>query len=111
VSNPSPDLVELLNRVDTGCRVLTHCVPTRIIRVSMNSQFAWSTNSFRVEQLVQTNRVPLKGSWKTLSTHTVLNVAISAAHKAQLDLIAKLRARLSVHGRNSIAPIKTGYIQ
>ena len=95
--NIPPALVELVNKVEPGRIVYAHFVPTRIIRVTVDVNFC----TFRVEQLIRTNRDNMKpmGSWRTLSTHgsetpgQMLQTAMSAARDAQQELIRKLQSR------------------
>jgi len=96
INIPAP-LVELLNKVDPGYVTFAYMVPTRIIRVIADVSF----RTFRVEQLVRTNRDNMKpqGTWRTLSTHgsetpgATLGDAMNAAREAQIKLAGKLKAR------------------
>jgi hypothetical protein len=97
VNIPSP-LVKLLNRVDEHYIVVCHFVPTRIIRVTAHESF----KTFRVEQLVRTNKDNLQpqGTWRTLSTHggeipfEAFPSVMNAAKKAQDDLREKIKTKM-----------------
>lgn len=96
----APPLIDLLNKCDEGQRVMLFMVPLRIIRV-LAIDTEWKT--FRVEQLVLTNKDPSnpKGNWSTLSTHSnpvagqAYPVACEAAAKAQNDLRTKLQKKMA----------------
>jgi hypothetical protein len=94
-------MIDLLNKCEPQHRVVTHCVPTRIIRVL---QTDGSATTFRVEQLVEHGgfgTVNPRGAWTTLSTHTdaregaAYAVALDAAWKLQVKLIAKLKKKIA----------------
>ena len=95
VANIPQSLIDLLHKVDPGEIIMTFAVPLRIFRiVAVDDTY----HSFRVQQLVRTNRDAYnpKGTWKTLSLHggkrpfDAYAQAIAAAHKAQADLRNKL---------------------
>lgn len=99
-TQPAHAMIALLNKVEPPARVLTHCVPTRVIRVV---QIDDKGTTFRVEQLVEHGGFSTpspRGAWKTMSIHTdpregaAYNVALAAAWKAQVDLIALLKRRM-----------------
>ncbi len=95
--NIPPPLIELLNKVDPGFITFAYMLPTRIIRVVASTNF----KTFRVEQLVRTNRDNMKpqGTWRTCSTHggemagAALSDAMNAAREAQVRLVGKFKAR------------------
>jgi len=96
---PIPAMQALLDTVPEGWRVWLFMVPTRIIRVIVDS----SEKTFRVEQLM-----PLERTWRSLSTHTNATawgaylVAFEAACKAQQELIAGLKKK--IEARNKLLP-------
>lgn len=89
-------VVDLLNKVEPLQRLLLICVPLRMIRVIATDD---GFKTFRVEQLVITNKDPIKGNWTTLSTHSGLQEgsaysdACKAAHESQKRLHQKLQQR------------------
>jgi hypothetical protein len=91
---PQP-LMDLLNKVEPGQRVMAFAVPLRVFRVICVDE---TYNSFRVEQLVMTTKSAFnpRGSWRTLSMHggqvpfQAYPQALAASHKAQNDLRNKL---------------------
>lgn len=98
VNIPGP-LVELLNKTEPGFFCLMHAVPTRIFRITVNTQFL----TFRVEQLNRSNRDDFnpKGSWVTLSTHGsevpggMYDAAFQALKKAQRSFQQKMAKKLA----------------
>lgn len=91
--NIPPALVALLNKCDDGFVPFAYAVPTRVLRVIATKNF----KTFRVEQLVRTNKDNLKpeGTWRTLSTHgseteaMMLGKAMEALRVAQERLVYK----------------------
>lgn len=98
VNLPNKAVNDLLNKVDPPQRAMAFCVPTRVIRVIATDD---SFRTFRVEQLVLTNRNPVdpKGNWTTISTHgsaTVgasYNDAMNAAMEAQKKMLHQMKQR------------------
>ena len=96
--NVSAGMTALLNKVDPGHICFCHMVPARIIRVIATETF----QSFRVEQLVRTNRDDDNptGTWRLLSLHSSdipgmkLSDAMMDAGERQKKLISQLNERL-----------------
>lgn len=94
----SKTLYDLINRIAPPARVISYCIPTRIIRVIATDD---TFRAFHVEQLSITSKDPNnpQGNWHTLSSHAdavegaSYSVALLAAYKAQDDLKRKLEAR------------------
>lgn len=94
----SKPLYDLLNRIDPPGRVISYCIPTRIVRVTATDD---SFRAFHVEQLVITTKDlnNPQGNWHTLSSHAdavegaSYSAALLAAYKAQDDLKRKLEQR------------------
>lgn len=98
-----PRMVALLNETDDKYMCFAHFVPTRIIRVTANVKPEVDAfKTFRVEQLVRTNRDndSPTGTWRLLSLHSSdtpglkLADAMLAAKAAQEKLISQLNERL-----------------
>lgn len=91
-------MTALLNKTDDGHICFCHMVPTRILRVTASDTF----QSFRVEQLVRTNRDDNDptGTWKLLSLHSSdtpgmkLQDAMFDAAAKQEKLISQLNERM-----------------
>lgn len=94
----SKPLYDLLNKIDPPARVISYCIPTRIVRVTATDE---TFRAFHVEQLSITSKDPNnpQGNWHTLSSHAdavegaSYPVAMKAAYEAQNDLKRKLEAR------------------
>jgi hypothetical protein len=111
---PMPAVLAMLNEVAPPSRVLSHCVPTRIIRVV---DAYGDDRTYRVEQLVQQGGAG--AYWRALSTHSnkepcgAAKVAHQAAWVEQKKLIAKIQqvqknAQQSMHvldARNQVTPV------
>jgi hypothetical protein len=91
-------MLDLMHKTDANHKIMLFMVPARALRIVATDD---SFMSFRVEQLVITNKDPHnpRGSWNTLSTHSgpqpgaAWNVACQAAAEAQQTLLHKLQQR------------------
>lgn len=89
---PPPAVLAAMEKHPEGSRVMSHCVPTRIIRIL---DVYDDGKTYRVEQF--TPSATSIGEWKSLSTHTnkkaygALMAAFEHAHKAQATLIGMVQ--------------------
>lgn len=91
-------LLDLMHKVEANQKIMLFMVPARMLRVIATDD---SFKSFRVEQLIITNKNAQnpRGSWNTISTHSgpqaggAWGVACKAASEAQTTLLHKMEQR------------------
>ena len=118
MSNIPQPLIDLINKTDPNFMVFAHgCVVSpgsnaRTVFLPLRISVSLDFKTFRIEQLIRTNKDPYKpqGSWSTLSTHgsetdgAMLRTACEAFFKVRQDFIGKLNNRVQNNARKIMRP-------